>query len=154
LLSNIKYWLEEFNFDGFRFDAVGSMLYTHHGINYGFTGNYEEYFGNGGATGKEINGNLDHDAVVYLMLACYLAKQINPECLLVAEDVSGFPSLCRTFEEGGIGFDYRLALAIPDYFIKLLKEKSDEEWNVTDLLHVLTNRRWKEKCIAYAESHD
>ena len=55
---------------------------------------------------------------------------------------------------GGTGFDYRLAMAIPDVWIKLLKEQKDEDWNMSFLVHTLTNRRWMEKCIAYAESHD
>ena len=55
---------------------------------------------------------------------------------------------------GGAGFDYRLAMAIPDMWIKLLKTSKDEEWNMNNIVHTLTNRRWMEKCIAYAESHD
>lgn len=115
LLSNINYWMTEFQIDGYRFDGVTSMIYKHHGIGYGFTGNYSEYF----------NENLDKDSVVYLMLANTLMKQINPKSISVAEDVSGIPGLCRGISEGGFGFDYRLAMAVPDMWIKLLKEQPD-----------------------------
>lgn len=96
------------------------MLYTHHGAGYGFTGNYNEYF----------NEFLDLDAVTYLTIACSLAKSIYSEAILIAQDVSGFPSLCRSFEEGGVGFNYRLAMAVPDMWIKLLKECKDEDWDI------------------------
>jgi len=144
LLSNCLFWLDEYHFDGFRFDGVTSMLYKHHGIGYGFSGNYEEYF----------NDNVDEDAVVYLMLANTLIHSYYPQAITVAEDVSGMPTLCRPVEEGGVGFDYRLGMAIPDMWIKLLKEKSDEEWDMGNIVHTLTNRRWQEKTIGYAESHD
>ncbi|KAL4271873.1 hypothetical protein GQ457_13G019360 [Hibiscus cannabinus] len=144
LLSNLRWWLEEFKFDGFRFDGVTSMLYHHHGINMGFTGNYNEYFSE--AT--------DVDAVVYLMLANSLIHSILPDATVIAEDVSGMPGLGRPVSEGGIGFDYRLAMAIPDKWIDYLKNKNDEDWSVKDLSWNLTNRRHTEKCISYAESHD
>jgi 1,4-alpha-glucan branching enzyme len=142
LLSNIRFWLEEFHFDGFRFDGVTSMLYTHHG--YTSFDNYDKYFKN----------DVDEDAVLYLQMANVLAHQIKPACLTIAEDVSGMPGLCLPVEDGGIGFDYRLAMGIPDYWIKLLKHFSDEQWNVAEIWHTLVNRRWNEKHIAYAESHD
>lgn len=104
LVSNIRYWLAEYKFDGFRFDGITSMLYVHHGIGVGFSGGYHEYFG----------ANVDQDAISYLMMAIKCAKLTNPDCILIAEDVSGMPLLCRTQEEGGIGFDYRLAMAVPD----------------------------------------
>lgn len=144
LLSNIAFFLEEYKFDGYRFDAVTSILYHHHGIGVGFTGNYNEYFG----------VHIDLDGVVYLMLANELIKEINPNAITIAEDVSGMPTLCRKVPEGGIGFDYRLSMFIPDMWIKTLKELKDEEWNMGHLCHSLTNRRWKEKCVGYAESHD
>ncbi|KAK8495853.1 hypothetical protein V6N13_103341 [Hibiscus sabdariffa] len=144
LLSNLRWWLEEFKFDGFRFDGVTSMLYHHHGINMAFTGNYNEYFSE--AT--------DVDAVVYLMLANSLIHSILPDATVIAEDVSGMPGLGRPVSEGGIGFDYRLAMAIPDKWIDYLKNKNDEEWSMKDLSWNLTNRRYTEKCISYAESHD
>lgn len=144
MVSNIAYWLQEFKFDGFRFDGITSMLYTHHGLGFGFSGGYHEYYGQ----------SVDEDAVAYLMLTVKIAKTINPNCVLIAEDVSGMPLLARPQEDGGIGFDYRLAMAIPDKWIKLLKEKTDDQWEINDIVHTLTNRRWKEKCIAYTESHD
>ncbi|KAL2895575.1 1 4-alpha-glucan-branching enzyme 1 chloroplastic/amyloplastic [Bienertia sinuspersici] len=144
LLSNIRWWLEEYRFDGFRFDGVTSMLYHHHGINTGFSGNYNEYFSE--AT--------DVDAVVYLMLANRLIHNLLPDAMMIAEDVSGMPGLCRPVSEGGVGFDYRLAMAIPDRWIDYLKNKKDEEWSMYEIMSSLTNRRYTEKCIAYAESHD
>ncbi|KAL7116504.1 hypothetical protein ACP275_03G009000 [Erythranthe tilingii] len=144
LLSNLRWWLDEFKFDGFRFDGVTSMLYHHHGINMGFTGNYSEYF----------SESTDVDAVVYMMLANNLIHSILPDATVIAEDVSGMPGLSRPVFEGGIGFDYRLAMAVPDKWIDYLKNKNDEEWSVGDISWSLTNRRYTEKCIAYAESHD
>lgn len=144
LLSNLSWFLEEYKVDGFRFDAVTSMMYHHHGIGTGFSGNYNEYFG----------VQVDIDSVAYLMLANELIHRLVPNAITVAEDVSGMPTLCRKIQEGGIGFDYRLSMFLPDLWIKMLKEQSDEQWNMGHLTHSLTNRRWKEKCVAYAESHD
>ena len=143
LLSNLRYWLEEFHFDGFRFDGVTSMLYHHHGEGVAFVG-YDQYFGPGA----------DEDAILYLQLATTLAHELKKGSLLIAEDMSGLPGLCRPIAEGGIGFDYRLAMGIPDFWIKLLKHTPDEGWNLGDLWHVLTDRREGEKTVAYAESHD
>ncbi|KAF6157791.1 hypothetical protein GIB67_038259 [Kingdonia uniflora] len=144
LLSNLRWWIEEFKFDGFRFDGVTSMLYHHHGINMSFTGKYNEYFSE--ATNV--------DAVVYLMLANSMIHNILPEATVIAEDVSGMPALGRLVSEGGIGFDYRLAMAIPDKWIDYLKNKADKEWSMREIMLSLTNRRYTERCIAYAESHD
>ncbi|PIA46827.1 hypothetical protein AQUCO_01500400v1 [Aquilegia coerulea] len=144
LLSNLRWWLEEFKFDGFRFDGVTSMLYHHHGINMAFTGDYNEYF----------SESTDVDAVVYLMLANLVIHKILPDATVIAEDVSGMPALGRLVSEGGIGFDYRLAMAIPDKWIDYVMNKKDEEWSMNDIVLTLTNRRYTEKCISYAESHD
>lgn len=144
LLSNLCWYLDEYQFDGFRFDGVTSMLYHSHGLGTGFSGDYNEYFGM--AT--------DTESFNYLQLANYVSKKLHPTCVTIAEDVSGMPALCRPVEEGGGGFDYRLGMAIPDKWIKLLKHEQDEGWNMGDLVHTLTNRRWKEKTVAYAESHD
>lgn len=149
LLSNLRWWIEEYNFDGFRFDGVTSMLYTHHGIGTGFSGGYHEYFGDA----------VDTEAVNYLMLANSMLRQIYPDSggqgiTTIAEDVSGMPLLCITTDIGGVGFDYRLAMAVPDMWIKLLKEKQDESWDLGAICHTLENRRHGEKSIAYAESHD
>lgn len=142
LLSNVRYWLEEYRFDGFRFDGITSMLYDHHGST--SFDHYDKYFRDG----------VDHDAILYLQLATELAKQLRPGVLLVAEDMSGMPGLCRPIAEGGIGFSHRLAMGLPDYWIKLLKHSRDEEWNVEEIWGTLTNRRHGEPNIAYAESHD
>ena len=142
LLSNLAYWMTEFRFDGFRFDGVTSMLYHHHG-NITFD-HYDKYFYDG----------VDWDAVTYLQLANQLIHEINPRALSIAEDMSGMPGLCRPLNEGGIGFDFRLAMGIPDYWIKLLEHTRDEDWRLDEIYDTLTNRRCGEKTIAYAESHD
>ncbi|KAM5456386.1 alpha-1,4-glucan branching enzyme [Microsporum audouinii] len=144
LLSNLRFWMEEYRFDGFRFDGVTSMLYIHHGIGTGFSGGYHEYFGH----------SVDDEGITYLALANEMLHRIYPNCITVAEDVSGMPALCLPLSLGGVGFDYRLAMAIPDMYIKLLKEKKDEEWDIANIAFTLTNRRHGEKAIAYAESHD
>ncbi|QPC71682.1 hypothetical protein HYE68_002434 [Fusarium pseudograminearum] len=144
LLSNLRFWMDEYQFDGFRFDGVTSMLYVHHGMGTGFSGGYHEYFGS----------DVDEEAVVYMMLANEMLHQLYPEVITIAEDVSGMPALCVPLSLGGIGFDYRLAMAIPDMWIKILKEVKDDEWDIANICHTLTNRRHGEKTIAYAESHD
>jgi 1,4-alpha-glucan branching enzyme len=143
LLSNVRYWLEEFHFDGFRFDGVTSMMYEHHGDHVSFD-HYDKYF-------KHM---VDWDAVCYLQMANVLAQKVKPGAISIAEDMSGMPGISRKVDEGGIGFDFRLGMGIPDYWIKILKHKSDEEWNIHEMWGVMTNRRYKEKTIAYAESHD
>ncbi|KAH8769592.1 alpha-glucan branching enzyme [Hyaloscypha sp. PMI_1271] len=144
LLSNLRFWMDEYNFDGFRFDGVTSMLYTHHGIGTGFSGGYHEYFGPG----------VDEEAVAYLMIANEMLHDLYPEMITIAEDVSGMPALCLSLSLGGIGFDYRLAMAIPDMWIKILKEVKDDAWDMANICFTLTNRRHGEKTIAYCESHD
>lgn len=144
LLSNLRWWMEEYNFDGFRFDGVTSMMYLHHGIGTGFSGGYHEYFGPG----------VDLEAVAYLMMANVMLHKLYPGVITIAEDVSGMPGTCVPVEDGGLGFDYRLAMAIPDLYIKLLKEKRDEDWDLGNVCFTLTNRRYGEPTVAYAESHD
>ncbi len=143
LLSNVRYWLEEFHFDGFRFDGVTSMLYHDHGFGAGF-GSYADYF----------NARADEDAVLYLSLATQLAHEFRPQCLLIAEDVSGFPGLCAAAEQQGCGFDYRLAMGVPDMWFKLAQQVRDEDWHMGWIWAELTNRRAEERVIAYVESHD
>lgn len=143
LLSNCKYWLEEYNFDGFRFDGVTSMLYYNHGLGADFSG-YPDYY----------DGNEDEDAICYMTLANKLIHEVNPNAISIAEEVSGMPGLATKIKDGGYGFDYRMAMNIPDYWIKIIKEKKDEDWHPTGIFWELTNRRSDEKTISYAESHD
>jgi 1,4-alpha-glucan branching enzyme len=143
LLSNVRYWLEEFRFDGFRFDGITSMLYHDHGLGKRF-GGYDDYF----------TENTDRDALAYLQMANLVAHGVKPEAITIAEDVSGMPGLARPVTEGGLGFDYRLAMGVPDYWIKLLKERKDEEWRMGEILSAMLNRRHQERHIGYAESHD
>jgi 1,4-alpha-glucan branching enzyme len=143
LLSNIRYWLEEFHMDGFRFDGITSMLYFHHGDFTEFD-HYDKYFVSG----------VDWDSITYLQLANTLCHQIRKHAITIAEDMSGMPGLCRPVHAGGVGFDFRLGMGIPDFWIKYLKEKRDEDWDIHELWGVMSNRRYKERTVAYAESHD
>ena len=143
LLSNVKYWMEEYHVDGFRFDGVTSMLYWDHGLGTAFSG-YDAYF----------NQGVDENAVTYLALANILIREMNPDAFSIAEDVSGMAGLAAPLEKGGIGFDFRMAMGIADYWIKIIKERSDDEWRVGDIWWQLTNKRADEKTISYAECHD
>ncbi len=141
LLSNIKFWMEEYHFDGFRFDGVTSMLYHDHGMGVAFS-DLSMYF----------SMNTDVESVTYLQLANELAREINPHCMTIAEDMSGMPGMCEPIWEGGIGFDYRLGMGLPDMWIRLVKDWRDEDWNLSMIWHELTSRN--ARTIAYAESHD
>ncbi len=143
LLSNLKYWQTEFHFDGFRFDGVTSMLYHDHGLGTAFT-DYGKYF----------SLNTDTEAVTYLQLANELVRQVNPNAITIAEDTSALPGLCLPISDGGVGFDYRLAMGEPDMWIKLLKEVPDDGWDMGGIYYELANRRPQEKVIGYCESHD
>ena len=143
LLSNLKYWMKVFHFDGFRFDGVTSMLYHDHGLGSAFS-NYSMYF----------SMNTDVEAVTYLQLANELIHEINRNAITVAEDMSGMPGMCIPLKEGGIGFDYRLSMGVPDLWIKMLKEYTDDNWDMGKLWYELTGRRAGEKNIGYCESHD
>ena len=143
LLSNCKFWLEEYKFDGFRFDGVTSMLYRSHGLGEDFNG-YGSYY----------NLNQDGDAICYLTLVNKLIHEVNPHAITIAEEVSGIPGLASKISDGGFGFDYRMAMGIPDFWIKYIKEVKDEDWKVGHIYWELTNRRADERTISYAESHD
>ncbi len=143
LLSNLKFWMEEYHFDGFRFDGVTSMLYLDHGLGTAFVG-LDQYF----------SMNTDVDAVTYLQLANDMVRQVNPNAITIAEDTSAMPGLCLPVSEGGIGFDYRLAMGEPDMWIRLLKDTRDEDWNLDRIYYELANRWPGEKVIGYCESHD
>lgn len=143
LLSNCRFWLDEYKVDGFRFDGITSMLYSHHGLGKAFTG-YGDYF----------DESVEEEALTYLALANRVVHTLRPDALTIAEDVSGMPGLALAAEAGGIGFDYRFAMGVPDLWIKLIKEVRDEDWPLGHLWHELTNRRAEEATISYAESHD
>ncbi len=143
LLSNLKFWMDEYHFDGFRFDGVTSMLYHDHGLGTAFD-SPEKYF----------SMNTDTEAVTYLQLANDMVKKVNPHAIMIAEDMSAMPGLCLPISAGGIGFDYRLAMGEPDMWIRLLKEKKDEYWDFNKIYYELANRRPGEKVIGYCESHD
>ncbi len=143
LLSNLKFWLEEYHFDGFRFDGVTSMLYLDHGLGTAFTDN-----------SKYFSMNTDVEAVTYLQLANEMIRQVDPNAITIAEDTSALPGLCLPIEDGGVGFDYRLAMGEPDMWIKLLKEVPDEHWDLQHIYYELAIRRPHERVIGYCESHD
>ncbi len=143
LLSNIKYWLDEFKFDGFRFDGVTSMLYWDHGLGVDFI-DYTQYFDN----------NVDEDAITYLALANQVVKEVNPDAFTIAEDVSGMPGMAFPVREWGIGFDYRMSMGIADFWTKTIKLEKDESWHVGDIYFRMTDKRNEENIISYAESHD
>ena len=143
LLSNCKFWMEEYHLDGFRFDGVTSMLYWDHGLGKDFVG-YDNYF----------NQGVDETAVEYLALACMVTREIFPGALLIAEDVSGMAGLAAPYEAGGVGFGFRMAMGIADHWIKWIKERTDEQWSPGEIWYELTNKRADEKTISYAECHD
>lgn len=142
LLSSIKFWLEEYHFDGFRFDGVTSMIYHDHGLGTAFD-SYNKYF----------SLNTDVEALTYLQFANKLIKELRPDSLSIAEDMSGMPGMCLAVEDGGIGFDYRLAMGMPDFWVNTLKKK-DDDWDMQSLFHELSTARYLEKRIGYVESHD
>jgi 1,4-alpha-glucan branching enzyme len=143
LLSNCRYWLEEFHFDGYRFDGVTSMLYHHHGLEKAFT-SYDDYF----------NGQQDNEAILYLSLANQLIHEVHPKAVSIAEEMSGMPGMTIPGDRDGLGFDFRLSMGVPDFWIKTIKEQTDEQWNVGQIYHELSQHRPEEKIISYAESHD
>ena len=143
LLSNCKFWMEEYHLDGFRFDGVTSMLYWDHGLEKDF-GDYKLYFDEG----------VDENAVSYLALANMMIHEINPNAITIAEDMSGMAGLAAPFESYGIGFDFRMAMGIADHWIKWIKERPDEQWSMGEIWWELTNKREDEKTISYAECHD
>lgn len=143
LLSNCKFWMEEYKFDGFRFDGVTSMIYRNHGLGQDFT-TYDDYY----------NMNQDGEALCYLTLANKLIHELNPDAITIAEEMSGLPELCSRFNDGGMGFDYRLSMGEPDFWIKYIKNVPDEDWKAGHIFWEMTNRRETEKNISYCESHD
>jgi len=144
LLANSRWWIDEYKFDGYRFDGVTSMMYHHHGLQMAFSGGYDEYFGPG----------TDVEAVVYMMIMNQMLHDMFPNIITVGEDVSGMPTFSRPVSEGGVGFDYRLQMAIADKWVDILETLSDHDWNMGNIVHTLTNRRYAEPCVGYAESHD
>lgn len=142
LLSNLKFWMTEYHFDGFRFDGVTSMLYHDHALGTDFT-----------SDGKYFSYNTDTEAVTYLQLANELIRQVNPKAITIAEDMSGMPGMCLPIADGGIGFDYRLGMGLPDMWIKAVKGQ-DEFWDINQMWGSMCLRRPGEKTVAYVESHD
>ena len=143
LLSNCRYWIEEFGFDGYRFDGVTSMLFWNHGLGDAFT-DYSMYF----------NGSVDDDAWVYLRLANHVIHEVLPGAITIAEDVSGMPGVAAPERDFGIGFDYRMAMGEPDFWFRLAGEVSDDDWPMGGIFYALTDKRAEERTVSYVESHD
>lgn len=143
LLSNLKFWMTEYHFDGFRFDGITSMLYHDHGLGTDFNDN-----------SKYFSFNTHTEAITYLQLANELIRQVNPNAITIAEDMSGMPGMCLPIEDGGVGFDYRLGMGLPDMWIRTVKEKSDEHWEIGKMWGDMCLRRPGENTVAYVESHD
>jgi 1,4-alpha-glucan branching enzyme len=143
LLSNCRYWLEEYKFDGFRFDGVTSMIYYNHGLEKNFT-SYDDYF----------DGGQDEDALTYLYMANKMIHDFKRGALTIAEEMSGMPGLACETQKEGFGFDCRLSMGVPDLWIKFVKDTPDENWDMGYLIHELTQHRPEEKIISYCESHD
>ncbi len=143
LLSNLAFWMTEYHFDGFRFDGVTSMLYHDHGLGSNFDHD-----------SKYFSLNTDTEAITYLQLANELIREVNPKAITISEDMSGMPGMCLPIQDGGIGFDYRLAMGLPDLWIKTVKEKKDEDWHLGQMWGDMCLRRPGENSVAYVESHD
>lgn len=143
LLSNLKFWMTEYHFDGFRFDGVTSMIYHDHGLGTDFNDN-----------SKYFSMNTHIEAITYLQLANELIREVNPNAITIAEDMSGMPGMALPIEDGGIGFDYRLAMGLPDMWIRTVKEKRDEDWDIGQMWGDMCLRRPGENTVAYVESHD
>ena len=143
LLSNCRFWLDEYHFDGFRFDGITSMLYTHHGLGTAFS-DYSMYF----------DGSVDVDALAYLTLANRVIHEVKPSAITIAEDVSGMPGCASPISAGGIGFDYRMAMGEPDFWFHLAEKVPDEDWSMHGIYYALTDKRREEKVVSYVESHD
>ena len=143
LLSNCRYWLDEFHFDGYRFDGVTSMLFWDHGLGKAFT-DYSRYF----------DGSMDDDAWVYLQLANRVIHEVRPDAVTIAEDVSGMPGCAAPITDCGIGLDYRMAMGEPDFWFHLAEKVHDEDWPMGGIFHALTDKRPEEKVVSYVESHD
>ena len=143
LLSNLKFWMTEYHFDGFRFDGVTSMLYHDHGLGSNFDNDH-----------KYFSLNTHVEAITYLQLANELIRQVNPNAITIAEDMSGMPGMCLPIQDGGIGFDYRLGMGLPDMWVKTVKEKKDEFWDLQSMWNSMCLRRPGENTVAYVESHD
>ncbi len=143
LLSNCRFWLDEYHFDGYRFDGVTSMLFWDHGLGDSFT-NYGMYF----------NGSVDDDAWCYLQMANRVVHEVNPAAITIAEDVSGMPGCAAAIKDYGIGFDYRMAMGVPDFWFRLADTVRDDDWPMGGIYYELTNKRTEEKVVSYVESHD
>ena len=143
LLSNCRFWLDEYHFDGFRFDGVTSMLFWNHGLGEAFT-NYGMYF----------DGSMDDDAWAYLQMANRVIHESHPGAITIAEDVSGMPGCAAPVTDCGIGFDYRMAMGVPDFWFNLAEKVKDEDWPMGGIFYELTNRRAEERVVSYVESHD
>lgn len=144
LLSNCRYWMEEFRIDGFRFDAVGNMLYIDHGVNDSFSHVGRCFYGKDGQPREDVYGEL------YLCLANDLIHNMDEHAITIAEEFSGMPGLTCSPAEGGLGFDYRFAMGIPDFWAKAIENPKD----MGSMWYEMTNHRPYDRTISYVECHD
>lgn len=144
LLSNLRYWLEEYHVDGFRFDAVGNMLYKDFGVDDNFSHTGRCFYGKDGKPRTNNEGEL------YIALANHLIHEINPKGISIAEEFSGMPGLTCLPKDGGLGFDARFAMGIPDYWEKFIKKPQD----LGSMWYEMNNHRPYDHTISYVECHD
>ncbi|HEM4855867.1 TPA: 1,4-alpha-glucan branching enzyme, partial [Streptococcus suis] len=86
LLSNLKYWLEYFHFDGIRVDALSYLLYWR---------------------GETDEDKINHAAIDFIKRVNAMVHTDYKGVLMIAEDSSSFPKVTHPLEDGGIGFDMK-----------------------------------------------
>lgn len=144
LLSNLKWWVVEYQIDGFQFHSLSSMMYTHNGFAT-FTGEMEEY----------CNQYVDKDALIYLILANEMLHELHPDIITIAEDATFYPGLCEPTSQGGLGFDYWVNLSVSEMWLWLLENAPYQEWNMNKIVSVLVNNQQShEKMLLYTENHN
>ncbi|XP_058788144.1 1,4-alpha-glucan-branching enzyme 3, chloroplastic/amyloplastic [Vicia villosa] len=144
LLSNLNWWIEEYQIDGFQFHSLSSMIYTHNGFA-SFTGDLEEY----------SNQYVDKDALLYLIMANEILHVLHPNIITIAEDATYYPGLCEPTSQGGLGFDYYVNLSAPEMWSTFLETVPDHEWSMTKIVNTLVSKKENaNKMLLYAENHN
>ncbi|CAL5392773.1 unnamed protein product [Camellia sinensis] len=144
LLSNLNWWVVEYQIDGFQFHSLASMIYTHNGFA-SFTGDMEEY----------CNQYVDKDALIYLILANEILHALHPSIITIAEDATLYPGLSEPTSLGGLGFDYFVNLSASEMWSSLLENVPDSDWSMSKIVSTLVgNRHSADKMLLYAENHN
>ena len=94
LLASACYWLEEFHFDGLRVDAVASMLY----LDFGRRGDYAP---------NRYGGRENLEAVEFLRQLNSVTHARSPGTVIMAEESTDWPMVCRPVDTGGLGFSMK-----------------------------------------------